>query len=180
MVRPKTRNALSERVWMYCLLAVLLVLVLGLSPASPLASRLGVVTHLRTNAQFAPSLPPSILIGYSPTTLNSLAQGIPVFSQGDQMWVESLNNSESFSVVSPDGFHEWDRSLSNRILSFFFTHLLQMTPKEIGYCRISTPMTNFSLPLQVVSQTEHSIGISLSSYSMQDGRAKPWVHSASI
>jgi hypothetical protein len=31
-------------------------------------------------------------------------------------------------------------------------------------------MTNFSLPLQVVSQTEHSIRISLSSYSMHDGQ----------
>lgn len=70
---------------------VLLVLVLLAAPASALAQSGGSTT-------------PSIGLGYGPQSIEPADLGVPVFAQGDQIWIESFENTSSlYATLSTPG-----------------------------------------------------------------------------
>ena len=162
------KHEIGNRALASTLLAVLLLLLL-IYPSSPQPS-----SHTRADAQFAPSLPSTILVGYSPKTLSPLSDGIPVFSQGDQIWVQVLNVSQplSFSLLSPSG-NSMIGSLVVQPNTVALLYTILASDPEGGWTLHASIPSNpnfFGTPLQVVSQSGHSVGVTLSSYSMQSGQ----------
>jgi len=63
-----------------------------------------ILAAIPMDASGQPVTPPNIGLGYGPTSVQPISQGVPVYSRGDNMWLESYYNATiDVTLVSPQG-----------------------------------------------------------------------------
>jgi len=122
------------------------------------------------NAELIPRLPSFLSLGYSPSTLSSLADGIPVYSLGDQLWVESrANQTVGVGLSAPDGTPIITINLPPNSAQLLF-EFHSYNAEGNWSIQITGLSQYYAFHVLVVNPSNHGVGIALNSYSIQNGQ----------
>lgn len=149
-------------------LAVLLLLILLL--AVNLSMKYDRGSSELSNAQAASSIPSFLEFGFSPSTLSSAQDGIPVFAPNDELWILSnLNQSISLNLSS-DGRGVESVSLPTSTAMRIYT--FNNSDQEGNWTLSVAPPNSdaFQIEIPFVNPSDHNVAVSLAQYSIQNGQ----------
>ena len=145
-------------------LAVLFILILS-APSSPVWRSIP-----KPSAQIVPSVPSFIQLGYGPSSLSPLPDGIPVYSSGDSIWI--LSNSSLLTLVqliSPKGNMVADRAISPFAAFQLYTYSYSDSEGNWILKAVLRNSTIISVAIPFVNLASRELSANLLNYSMKSG-----------
>ncbi len=123
------------------------------------------------SAQISPELPSYIELGFSPSTLSSVQEGIPVFSPGDSLWLLSTSNQIiSARLASPTGSSFATIAISATTVSEIYTFSASSSEGNWDLDLSFRNSSVLSIPIPFVNPSNHPVAASLSNYSIEAGQ----------
>ena len=145
---------------------LILVILVGMTPAANQHDPL----HF-ANAQASLPNSSSVELGYSPSSLASIEDGVPIYAPGDSMWLLTGSSSVvTAQLLTPTGSVAAAQMISPETVSRMFTFsakypegdwTLELTPQN-------SPIA-FVMRIPFVNPSLHQTGVRMSNFSLQGG-----------
>ncbi|MGA2874907.1 MAG: carboxypeptidase-like regulatory domain-containing protein [Nitrososphaerales archaeon] len=145
---------------------LILVILIGMTPALNPHYQL----HL-ASAQTGLPIPFSMELGYSPSSLASIENGVPIYAPNDSVWSLSGSNSVvTAQLLTPTGGVVATRVISPETVSRLYT--FSAKDPEGGWTLELTPQNSpvaFVMTIPFVNPSLHQTSVKMSNFSMHGG-----------
>ena len=145
---------------------LILVILAGMTPALNQHDQL----HF-ASAQTGLPIPSSMELGYSPSSLASIENGVPIYAPNDSIWLLSGSNSVvTAQLLNPTGGVVATQVISPETVSRMYT--FSAKDLEGGWTLEITPQNSpvaYVMTIPFVNPSLHQTSVKMSNFSMQSG-----------